>query len=590
MRFLAVVLTASFLVVASFGVAGLEQERSARQTPIGDWPLHNLDLHNTRYSSLQQIDTSNVSRLDVSWSFQAPGGYIGETTPLVVDGVMYFNSGSQLFALDAATGKTVWTFQADQPFRGGGRGPAYGDGRIYAFGNSVMYAVDAKTGKLVESFGKDGLLRIVNNALQFKYPGKYPADLDPTALGYSMATPPTYYNGTLYVGLPFSDSLLPGGLVVAADGVTGAIKWTFNTVPQGPQDEGWAIAKDTWSGTARYGGGIWTEPAIDPELGLIYVNAGNPTPNYDGSSRKGMNLFTNTLLALRLESGKLAWHYQVLHHDIWDWDLVSGPVLFDVTAGGRTIKGVGSLAKNCQAFMFNRETGQPLNPIVETAVATRTDVPGEEVWPTQPIPYTSYGQPQLPVCATFPIVTDPELAKRVRPSYHPYLVNEFVITAPGNQGGANYGSPAFSPRTGLFYATGKNDAWSIKVKPVGDTLKPGPGNKGHFAVIGETGKTGVTATQNVAAYDPATGRQVWSLELPGSTNGGSLVTAGDLLFQPSGSELYALDARSGKPLFKHTTGRGGIRASPLTYEAGGRQHVAVVAANTVVALALPQPK
>jgi glucose dehydrogenase len=219
-------------------------------------------------------------------------------------------------------------------------------------------------------------------------------------------------------------------------------------------------------------------------------------------------------------------------------------------------------------------------------VPTQTDVPGEQVWPTQPVPYTSAGLPLLPFCSTYPIVKDPELAKRVRPSYHPYQVNEFVITAPGNTGGSNYGSPSFSPRTGLFYATGKYDAWSIKVRPVGDSLKPGPGNQGHFAMIAERGETGVTPTQSVAAYEPATGRQVWQTELPGMNNGGSVVTAGDVVFQPSGMDLFALDARSGKELFRSSLKRG-VRASPLTYQAGGRQYVAIVATNTVVAFALP---
>ncbi len=270
---------------------------------------------------------------------QPTGGLnISSITPLVVQGVMYFNSGSQLFALDAATGKEIWTFRAEPAFRGSGRGPVYGDGRIYAFGNSDLYAVDAKTGKPVPSFGKGGVVPIVRDALRLKYPGKYPADFDPTTVGYSMTTPPSYFNGTLYLGMPFSDSLLPGGLVVAVDGLTGKIKWVFNTVPQGPQDDGWEITKDSFSG-ARYGAGIWVQPAIDPELGLIYVNTGNATPNYDGSSRKGMNLFTNSVLALRLDTGRLAWHFQAIHHDIWDWDLAAGPVLFDTTLDGRDHQG-----------------------------------------------------------------------------------------------------------------------------------------------------------------------------------------------------------------------------------------------------------
>jgi outer membrane protein assembly factor BamB len=143
-------LTAVFCVATAFGIRTLGQETSIGQPAAADWPLHNRDVRNTRYSPLNQIDASNVGRLAVSWSFQAPGGInISATTPLVVQGVMYFNSGSQLFALDAATGTQISTFHADRPFRGGGRGPVYGDGRIYAFGSSVLYAVDAKTGKLV---------------------------------------------------------------------------------------------------------------------------------------------------------------------------------------------------------------------------------------------------------------------------------------------------------------------------------------------------------------------------------------------------------------------------------------------------------
>jgi alcohol dehydrogenase (cytochrome c) len=401
-----------------------------------------------------------------------------------------------------------------------------------------------------------------------------------------MTNPPTYWNGTLYVGLPFSDSLLPGGLLAAVDGRTGAVKWVFNTVPQGPQDDGWDLARDTWSGPNRYGGGIWTTPAIDPQLGMIYFNAGNPSPNYDGSSRKGINLFTNAVVALDLATGRLKWHFQTVHHDIWDRDLVSGPVLFDVQTAGRTIKGIASLGKNCHAVFLNRETGRPINPIVEEVVPTTTDVPNEQVWPTQPVAYTANGLPQLPFCSTYPIVNDPELAKRVRPSLYPYQVNELVLNAPGNTGGANYGGPSFSVRTGWLYTTGKNDAWSIKVKPVGDTLKPGAGNMGHFAVIGERGDTGIKVTTSVAAYEPGTGRQVWMVELPGSTNGGSIATAGDVVFQPIGSDLYALDARSGTTLFKHTLPRS-IRATPLTYRAGGRQYVSIVATAEIATFALP---
>ena len=591
------------LVVTVFGVAAMATWLAVPAATQGrphagmtDWPLHSLDLSNSRYSKLDEINASNVSQLTLKWSLDA-GANIGAVTPLVVNGVMYFHSGSKLFAVNAETGKSVWTTQVTPAFPGAGRGPAYGDGKIYAYGANGVYAVDAETGRMVESFGNRGMLAIVKNALDFKYPGKYAADMDPTALGYRpLTTPPTYYRGTLYVGLSHSDSHIPGGPMVAVDATTGAIKWVFNTIPQGPGDDGWEIAKDTWIGGAREGGGIWTPPAIDPELDLIYFNATNPSPSFDGSARKGLNLFTNAMVALNLQTGKLVWYYQTLHHDIWDWDLVSGPVLFDVAAGGRTIKGIGSPGKTCYLYMLDRATGKPINPIVETPVPTTTDVPGEQPWPTQPIPFTAKGVPQEPFCPTYPAVTDPELAKRVRPSYYPYQVSEFVITAPGNTGGANYGPPSFSPRTGLFYVSGKSDAYSIKIKPVGDTMRPAKVGDtqadrasavAFHGTIAAVGPFGVTASTILTAYEPVSGRQVWYTELPRSTNAGNFVTAGDLLFQGIGDgNFYALDARSGKPLFKYTA-KTGIRASPMTYQVNGQQFVSVVAGNTVLAFGLP---
>lgn len=584
-RRLSIITVVCLVIVIVWRVTAALAEGASQST---DWALHNLDEFNSRYSPLSDINRTNVGTLALRWSFETdPAIRIAEMTPLVINGVMYFHSGSRLFAVDAMSGDTVWVFDAPEEFSGGGRGPAYGDGRIYAYGPSIMYAVDAETGALVESFGRNGMLRIVNEALTFKYPDTYPPTIDPTSLGYRMTNPPTYQDGTLYVGLPFSDSLLPGGLLVAVNGATGLIKWVFNTIPQGPRDAGWEISKDTWSSQERYGGGIWTQPAVDADAGMIYFNAANPSPNYDGSSRKGINLFTNAIIALDIETGELAWYFQTLHHDIWDWDLVSGPILFDVVVDGRTVKGIASLGKTCYAYMLNRETGEPINPIVETAVPTTTDVPGEEVWPTQPIPYTSSGIPQQPFCATYPRVTDPALVPRARQSFHPHQVNEFVIVAPGVGGGANYGSPSFSPRTGLLYATGKNDAWSINVRPVGDTLEPGPGNLGHFAGFSKQGEKGFVPTATLAAYDPITGERVWYTEVTGTTNAGNLVTAGDLVFQGIGTgDFYAFDAETGQRLFHYAADRG-IRGSPSTYEINGTQYVAVVAANTVLAFALP---
>lgn len=558
-----------------------------RDADKSDWPLHNLDLSNRRFSPLNEINVSTADKLTTKWSFDA-GESIAEITPLVIDGVMYVNAGSKLFAIDAATGQAIWTFNLKPAFEGGGRGPTFGDGRIFAFGSSAMYAVDAKFGRLLEDFGEKGVLRPLNTALEFKYPGKYPKDFDATSIGYLLRTPPTFFNNTLYFGVSLGDSHIPGGLVVAADATTGAIKWVFNTIPQGPEDAGWELAKDTWGTGARAGGGVWTPPALDPELGMIYFTVGNPSPDYDGSARHGINLFTNSVVALNMATGKLVWHYQVVHHDIWDWDLVASPVLFDVTVGGATVKALGVPSKTCYVYMWNRETGQPLNPIVEMPVPTATDVPGEKPWPTQPIPFTSRGVPQQPFCAVYPIVTNPELAKRVRPSFQPLLANDFIIISPGVAGGANYGGSSFSPRTGLLYVTGKNAAQSVKVKPVGDTIKPSPKVTGYFGSIEKQGDTGMTNTVAVAGYHPATGQQAWYAEVPGTTSTGNLVTAGDVVFQGIGNgDFYAFDARSGRQLFKTRVKSGVIRGSSLTYRVNGKQYVAVVGGNVVYAFGLP---
>lgn len=554
----------------------------------GDWPRHNRDLNNSRYSDLDGIDRGNVNSVGVRWTFTLPrGATVGSATPLVVDGVMYVNAGSTLFAIAAGTGELRWKTALTPEFKGGGRGPVYADGKVYAMGTSQVFSVDARTGEIVETFGTRGVLPVIRKAFDFKDPGLHPANFDPEAAGYLLQAPPTYHNGTLYFGTAVADSLITGGLVIAVNATTGTVKWVFRTIPQRPGDDGWDLAKDTWSGAARQGGGVWTQPAIDPALGLLYVNVSNPSPNYDGSSRKGANLFTNSIVALDLETGKLRWHQQVIHHDVWDWDLMTGPTLFETEIAGRKVRALASLAKTCYVYALDRETGQPLFPFVETAVPTKTDMPGEEIWPTQPIPYSARHVPQQPFCAIYPEVTDPELATRRRPSFHPYQVNEFVIVSPGLLGGPNRGASSFSPRTGLLYVTGKNDAWSIKAKPVGTSIKPAPGSPGHFENIGEQGKTGVTATQNVAAFNPATGELAWVTRMPkGVTNGGVLSTGGQLVFQAIGRDLHALDAVSGA-LLTTVPLPTSVGSTPMSYQAAGRQFVALATGGTIVALGLP---
>jgi glucose dehydrogenase len=569
-------------------LATLSASASAQKPAVGDWPLHNLDPESSRFSPLDQINATNAGKLAVKWQLDLPRtSSVGTATPIVVGGIMYVNSGQTLFAIDASTGQTMWTKTAAQEFPGGGRGPAYGDGRVYAAGRSMIAAFEAETGRPVAAFGTNGVLNPARVALDFKDPGKYPADVNPETLGYFMASAPTYANGTLFVGLASSEGLVPGGLVVALDGPTGRVKWVFRTIPQGPKDDGWDLVKDTWSGTDRLGGGVWSAPAVDAALGMIYVNVSNPSPNYDGSKRKGANLFTNSIVALDMNTGKLKWHVQALHHDIWDWDLVTGPTLFDVTVKGKAVKGLASLAKTCYVYSINRETGKPIFPIIETAVPTKSDVPGEEVYPTQPIPYTARFVPQSPFCATFPPnIEDPKLAEKSRVIFTPPSSKEALLIAPGAVGGPNRGSSAFSPRTGWLYVTGKNNAMILQAKPLTAPLQPGLNNPGHFQNIIEWKMSTDNATQNIAAYDPATGDLAWVTEFPGTTNGGNLVTAGDVVFQAIGRNFYAVDARTGKKLAEVAM-KISTFSTPMAYLARGKQLVAIASGSSIVALGLP---
>ena len=584
-----IALAAASVVAVASGAA----TPAAAQQGSTDWASQNLNLHNNRFAPLDEVNTTNVDRLTARWTYEVgPTDNITQATPLVVDGVMYLHSRATLFALNAATGEELWTATLDEGPEAAGpvRGPTFANGRIYAYRGADLYAIDADTGAPVESFGEQGMLPVVSSALQLKYPDDYPPTLDPVSIGYRITTPPAYHDGTLYVAAALSEGHIPGGLVIATNADTGEVTWVFNTVPQGPQDDGWEIARDTWGTGARAGGGIWTQPAIDPALGLVYVNAGNPSPDYDGSARVGKNLFSNSTIALDLETGALRWYYQAVHHDLWDWDHVPGPVLFDVTDNdGTLIKGVAAAGKNCLFYMWNRETGAPLHPMVETVVPTETDVPGEHVWPTQPIPHNASGVPMTPLCATFVALSDPELARRSSQLYTPYWVSKAVIVP---HGGSSFGSPAFSPRTGLVYVTGKNGAIALVVNPVGDTLEPGPDSRGHTDSFSDLDRISedYPPSVTVSAYDPVTGEQVWQRVLPARSSigaSGNMVTAGNLVFQGvEDGGLYALDAETGEELFRFDAPRP-IRASPLSYQVNGTQYVTVVATTTVVTLALP---
>jgi alcohol dehydrogenase (cytochrome c) len=559
--------------------ASLSGERVAAAAQNVDWPLHNLDLFGSRYSPLDQINTSNVKSLVPRWLFQhgVIDGVSNQTTPVVVNGVMYVTDPrGSVYALDAATGHLQWTYDVTEKIGGGAkagyifrnRGVCYGDGVIYTAAGSFLFALDAKTGKPIPTFGKDGQASVILDVIQQRYPEVTTA----ITLGYWFTTAPQFYNGAIYIGSTRSESHIPGGHVLAVDAKSGKVRWHFNTIPQDAGDQGWSIAGPTWVGGERNGGGIWETPSIDPELGRIYVAVGNPFG--DSTKRIGTNLFTDSIIALTLADGHLEWHFQQTHHDLWDYDSGNQPVLFDMRVGGRPVRALAEASKNGYLYILNRETGKPVHPIKEMPVPTASTRPGEQAWPTQPMPFTARGEPMKPVSpVTAADIPAERLATRtIVPQYTPPGPNQ--ISTPGTEGGANYGPIAYGKQTGWLYVTGVDN-------PLGG---------------------GRPARGYVSAFDPATGELMWQKSFDGHAQAGTVVTAGGVVFAGSGSNtagyFYAFDAKRGDELWKFNTGAG-VFGSPSVYVVNGEEFVTVPSGggergrrggDLILSFALPAPR
>jgi alcohol dehydrogenase (cytochrome c) len=544
---------AAFVLV--LGLAALSLSAQPAPNSSGNWALHNLDLAGSRFSPLDRITPSNVATLAPRWLFQhgVIDGVSNQTTPVIVDGTMYVtDSRGSVYAVDAADGHLHWSYDVTNLLGGGSRdgyvfrnrGVCYDNGVVYVAGGSFLFALDAKTGKPIPTFGKGGQASVILDVLKQRYPDVKTA----ISMGYWFTTAPQIHNGVLYIGSTRSESHIPGGHVFAVDAKTGNVLWHFNTVPQDEKDQGWEIAGPTWVGGERNGGGIWETPAIDPDLGLLYVAVGNPFG--DSRKRAGMNLFSDSIVALRLESGTLAWYFQQTHHDVWDYDSGGPPILFDMQVRGQRVKAVAEASKNGYLYILNRETGKPVHEIKETPVPQEGALPGEQPSPTQPIPYTAAGKPMVPVSPVYPEeIPQERLGKfKVVPAFTPAGPN--LIIAPGMGGGANYGSLSYSPRTGFLY-----------VNAIDDPTNSGRPPKGYFS-----------------AYDPSTGEMKWRYVYEGYGQAGSVATAGGLVFVGSGSNVagyfFAFDAKSGKLLWKFNTGAG-VFGSPAVYSVNGEQFVAV---------------
>jgi outer membrane protein assembly factor BamB len=566
-----------------------------------EWSLPGGDLGSTRYSTLDQINTSNVKSMSVRWIQQiiaggrADFGPRHETMPIVVNGIMYVTDMSgNVYALNASNGLRIWQFTLPADLlshnnRITNRGVVYGDGNVYVAAGGRMWALDATTGVPVDGFGGGAGIPVIYNAIKGRYPTVTPATTN--TFGFDSTIAPQYYNGVVFLTTIHSENNVPGGYVIAVDGKNGNILWQFNDVPQDANDEGWDIAGPTWVGGVRNGGGIWGTPTIDPDLGLLYVSCGNPTPDLDGTARLGLNLFTNSIVALDVKTGKLKWYFQQMHHEIWDYDSSAPTILFETKVGGQVVKGVAQASKNGFEYMLNRQTGRPINPIIEVPVSTVTDVPGEQVWPTQPFPYTAFGNPQEPFVPLVPLRVQPNLQDRIVPAFTPPLVDHSTIRQPAVAGGSLYGQQSFSPQTGLLYVPGIDRISQLRVGPVGATLRPGQssfGGQSQTPIQGSPSTLIQSERGTLTAYDPSTAVQVWQARLPGMMAPGSCVTAGNLVFGGDGfGNFYAFNATTGEKLFEFPTGNR-VAAPPMTYLLNGEQFLTVAAGDIILTFALPK--
>ena len=403
-------LVVAALVWSTAGTSG--QSAPQPSTASGDWPAYAADARGSRYSPLDQINAANFNDLEVAWRFKTDNlgtrpEYKLEGTPIVVKGVLYATAGTRrsVIALDAATGELLWVHRYPEGPRGAaaprqlsGRGLAYwsdgrgGDRILYVTPGYRLIALDAKTGQIVKSFGKDGVVDMKVGAV---YGADKQIDLVTGEIG--LHATPTVVKNVVLVGSAMKEGMTitthdnTKGLVRAYDARTGKVLWTFHTIPR-PGEPG----NDTWldnSWAVNGNTGVWTQITVDEELGLVYLPVESPSSDYYGGKRPGNNLYGESLVCVDLSTGKYKWHFQFVHHPLWDHDLSSAPLIADVTIDGRPRKVVAVPSKQAWLYVFDRITGEPIWPIEEKAVP-KGDVPGEWYAPTQPHPPASlmYGR------------------------------------------------------------------------------------------------------------------------------------------------------------------------------------------------------
>jgi quinoprotein glucose dehydrogenase len=607
-----------------------------------EWPVYGGSLAAQHYSPLEQINAENVGQLQVVWRWS--GGNFGprpeqrsETTPLMIDGVLYATAGvtRNVVAIDAATGETLWVWRPNEgarfdtaPRKISGRGVAYWsdgaeDERIFTVTPGFrLVALDADTGLPKREFGEAGIVDM------FQWL-RGPAD----NIEIGSTSPPLVVGDIVIVGPAHGVGARPDskaqtkGDVRGFDARSGRLLWTFHTIPERGE-----FGYDTWlAGSAEYTGnvGVWAPMAADPELGIVYLPVEMPTSDMYGGERPGNNLFGNSLVALDARTGERVWHQQLIHHDIWDWDNPTSPILLDVTVEGRRVKAVVQLTKQAFAYAFDRETGEPLWPIEERPVPA-SDVPGEWMSPTQPFPTKPAAYDRQGFSADDLIDFTPEIKAaalaavkdlRMGPIYTPLsLANapdgtHGTLMLPNFGGGANWEGGAADPETGMLYVASVTNPAAAGLRPDPDftdiryvfvsgavpqpmglpLVKPPWGrvtaidmNTGEHAWMVPTGDTPEDVKNNPALA---------GIDIPrtGKPSRAALLVTKTLLFAGEGWNgdpiLRAHDKRTGAILAEIEL-PGSVGGKPMTYMVGGRQYIVMAVGrpnpSELVALALPE--
>jgi quinoprotein glucose dehydrogenase len=588
---------------------------AAGQSPQSvDWPRVGNDPGCMRYSPLEQINRDTVRRLKPAWTYHTGElkGRVGKTiecTPIVIEGVMYVTTGYlRVVALDAATGKELWQFDplkdhpsAHEPMSGGvNRGCAYwSDGHaggqrriIHGTADGRLFSLDAQSGKLDLKFADAGILDL-RKGLEAKF----------AALGYGPTSAPAIWKDTVIVGVSCGEG--PGieapGDIRAFDVRTGKDVWRFHTVPH-PGEFG----HDTWEADSwkdRGGANAWGGFSVDAGRGMVFAGLGSAAFDFYGGDRHGANLFANCTIALDAKTGERRWHFQTLHHDLWDHDLPVYPNLVTVNRDGKPVDAVAQVTKTGYLFLFERETGKPLFDIKEQPVPG-SDVPGEQAWPTQPIPVKpppfsaqSLDESNLTDIGEANRASALAQLRKIRggPAFNPPS-RQGTVVIPGFHGGANWSGASFDPTTGLLYVNSNNvpNITTLVERRTGRRARYGPfGTTGYHRFLDHEGYPAIKPPWGVLnAINLVTGEFAWRVPLGEhveltsrgiprtgtETFGGSIVTAGGLVFIAGTKDerIHAFDKKTGELLWEHSLPAGGY-ATPSTYLVNGRQYVVIAA-------------